>query len=306
MIQARSSDEPGNERMSRLNIVLILIGGALLLWGLTRAVSSQMVYDSVHAVGYRVGTVLPQGYDGGSELRRDQHVRLEPVAAASIPVRMPASLRQKQIENPEPVLTGVQSNHGLISLIVMGCAALALLAAGRVRRWSELNAKGSVNFTQRLRGRMVSVCLVVVGVGLVIGPIFVLARIFWTGVDDAFIERSMLVRPGSHSVHIVGDTTLSMNSTELLMLYFAVVLTVLPVMFVIAVNMLGDLRSIRTRWMQSRLSAPARGLLAIPAVRVRINANSLMGIVLACYVVLTMILWCAPWSTTMARAVWSL
>ena len=66
--------------MNALKIVVTLLACSLLLWWMSTGVRSGLVYDSVHAVGYRAGAVLPQGFDTGSELSRDQAVRIESVS----------------------------------------------------------------------------------------------------------------------------------------------------------------------------------------------------------------------------------
>lgn len=294
--------------MRILTILLILISGALLLWGMARLVSSPSLYEAVHAAGHRAGMVLPQGYDGGSELRHDQLVRMDQQMGGielSHPDRPPASKKAEFRERSKShgLLSG-SNDRSMVTLILMACICGALIAAALVRRWSNEDGDKQADRTQ-LQQRMLRACLLVLPVGLVIGPLFMLARIFWTGVDDAFIERSMLVRPDSHSIHVIGDTTLSMNMPELLMLYLAVIMTAVPTMFMIALHAMGGLRGVRIRWTRSRISAPARGLLAVPAVHNRFNSRSLIGVALICYLLLTVVMWCAPWSTTMARAMWS-
>lgn len=293
--------------MRTLTILLILLSSALLLWGLSRIVSSPAMYKSVHAMGHRFGTVLPQGYDGGSERPSEQLVRVHQLNAIEMsnPERPPASLRAK-VQHRSDAAYGISSgfDRGLVTLIVMSCVCGALIAAVRMRRWSTEDAGNPID-PRQLQRRLFRACILVLPVGLVVGPMFVLARIFWTGVDEAFIERSIIPRAGSGSIHVLGDTTLSMNMPELLMLYLAVVMTALPTMLFIAVHAMGDMSGIRNLVLRSRISAPARGLINHPAVQARFNSRSMISVAVICYLLLTLVLWCAPWSTTLARAVWS-
>ncbi len=298
--------------MRILTIVLLLLAGGFALWGQAYLVGQPALYQSVHAMGYRAGQILPRGHDDGSKLMRDQSVRLAvglgeratgPVL--SHPERPPASKREAlQAREAAGTMLGRLSERIWMSVVVMGCVIGALLAAWRSRRWSiEDHGDGPVD-RELIRRRLVRACLMVLPVGLLIGPAFMMVRVFWTGVDDAFIARSTVVGAGSDSVFVMGDTTLSMNTPELVMLYLAVIMTALPTMFVIAMLAMGDTGTIRALWSRSRLTAPARGLVGLSAVQDRFNSKSLMSVTVMCYLMLVVVLWSAPWSTTLARAFW--
>lgn len=292
--------------MRTLTILLILFVSACVLWGLMLLVSTPAMSRSIHEMGQRVGKVLPQGHDTDSQLPQSQMVRVGLPAhgiVLSHPERPPASLRAKLSERPK--FTHMMSNGIdllLVTLIIIGSIGFALISMLRLQRWSNETRQIERSVLYR---RMIRACLFMVPIGLMIGPMFVIARNFWTGVDDAFIERSVLIRPSSQSVHVLGDTTLAMNFSALMMLYLAVLITALPIMFIVAVYLTGNIGGLRTRWSQSRLTAPARGLLSLPAVQSRFNTQSMTSVAVICYLLLTVVLWCAPWSTTIARAMWS-
>ncbi|MFG0246874.1 MAG: hypothetical protein ACF8MF_12575 [Phycisphaerales bacterium JB052] len=282
--------------MNAFRVLFALLLCTLLIVWLSTGIRSGVIYDSIHGVGYRAGSVLPQGSDLGSQLKRDQAVRLEPVVQQSSGQRVPASVRQRQREQ------GVQSAKVLRSftapLIVFSCIIGSLLVAIKL---NMVSGRGMDQWQTRVSRAFVMVMVI----GVFISAAFTFSRVFWTGVDDAFIARSTQINPNSSSVHVVGNTTLSMNDDTLVMLYLAIVVTAFPFMVLVATRSMGDWASIRVRLADSRLSAIAQRTLSHPLLQARFSMQSTMGVIVACYVLLALVLWSAPWSTTIAQSIWT-
>ncbi|CAN0539613.1 unnamed protein product [Laminaria digitata] len=280
------------------SLLLVVLAGLCAFWA-TSLMTMPVVYKSVHDVGYRVGTVLPQGFDPGSQLHQDQALRVTPVTRSDTPSRPPASMRGDAAQ-AQPMSEGF-SHRLWIAALVMGCTTLALGGGVFVRwyNWRE-EARHEEN-PEPLRIHLVRASLILLPVGVLMALAFVFARVFWTGVDDAFIARSIMVRPDSASIHVTGDTTLSMTSMQMLMLYIALVLTMVPLMFRLALHGLG------TKPINPRTSelGPQRRLFRLPSWAVgRPTGSYELAFVL--YLLLTLVMWTSPWSTTVARAMWSL
>jgi hypothetical protein len=279
------------------SLLLVVLAALCAMW-ITSIMSVPAVYNSVHAVGHRVGMVLPQGFDPGSELRRDQSVRITPVSSSPAVSRPPASQRANPAQSGQA--DRHRSDRVWLAGLVVGCAVLALGFAVFVR-WYNWRGEGDDDLGSRpLHADPVRALLVLLPIGLVMAFVFVGVRIFWTGVDDAFIARSTIIRPDSASIHIAGDTTLSMNSLQMFMLYMAVVLTMVPLMFRLALLALGG-EITRSRRDRRDIFSAAQGLMDWIVQK----RNWSLDLTLALYVLLTLVLWTAPWSTTIARALWS-
>lgn len=276
-------------------LIAVIICTLLILW-LSTGFRSGIIYDSIHSAGYRAGSVLPQGSDMGSQLQRDQAVRLEPVSRPSSQQRVPASVRQRQLEQGSQPLKFLQKLT--VPLIVFSCIIGALLVSVKLYKITG-------NSFDQWETRVGRALVMLMFTGVLITGAFTFSRVFWTGVDDAFIARSTQINPNSSSVHVVGNTTLSMNQDTLFMLYLAIVVTAFPLMVLIATKSMGDWASIRVRMGDSRIAGMVQRALSHPLLQTRLSLQSTVGVMMACYVLVTLVLWSAPWSTTIAQAIWT-
>lgn len=266
---------------------------ALAVRGVQRLVMLPAVYESIHQIGHRVGGVLPQGYNERSRLGSNLSVTLEQ------PPEIPRVIRGQHPENTEPTTNaqaGVDPRVGMI-LGVVYLAAMSLV--GLTSRWHDQQER-----LRRTRWDTVLVSLTMGCGACVLGAMMLsVMRVFWTGVDKAFYARSLVQLPGSKSIRVRGDLLLAMSYTELVMMMIAMVMTIIPVLILIDSRLLrragcadrGERhkhRSLLTRITASRLLAG------------RFSERSLRGLAALCYVATTLLLWSAPWSTTMARALW--
>lgn len=266
---------------------------ALAVRGVQRLVMLPSVYGSIHQVGHRVGGVLPQGYNERSRLRSNLRVTLEQ------PRDVPRVIRGQHPENTEPTRQAQAGVDPRVAVILGVVYLAALCLVGLTSRWHDQQER-----LRRTRWDTVLVSLTM-GCGVCVLGAMMLSfmRVFWTGVDKAFYARSLVQLPGSKSIRVRGDLLLAMSSTELIMMMVAMVMTIIPVLILIDARLLnraalggpGDhqkRRSLLTWITASRLLAG------------RFSERSLRGLAALCYVATTLLLWSAPWSTTMARALW--
>jgi len=279
-----------------------IVMGVLLV---QRVAQMDPVFDSVAAIGERAGRVLPQGVNNKSRHKSNLRVTIRPVTASPLHVRDAMAgpvgteaLARNMADLPMAGMTTgpaglrTEDRTGIdarVAGVMAGPYIAALLIVGRVR-WRR-DVRGPWGLTLGQISLAAGVC--VVGGGLVS-----LMRVFWTGVDRAFYERSLVRLPGSSTIRVRGDELLSMSASELVLMVVAAVLTAAPFVLAIAARAglgddVGSNRGSLTRWLHAQR-----------AVSDRMSERSLRWVALICYVLLTGALWSAPWSTTMAEALW--
>ncbi len=191
----------------------------------------------------------------------------------------PSPRRSKQ--NPRAIYLGYEEM--LLTGVVLLSAMMTLVASWYGRRdYDELN-DGPTAKRLVAGKRLVRASVSIVTIGVLGSVLFVLYRVFLTGVDDAMMSRTTYVIPGSTTVQYAGNSTLSMTAPTLLMLYCGFVMIIIPIMFAAGMRSMG---------------VPSY-IVGEQSERVPFSHRSLFSIYAFSYVLITLMLITAPWSTTL-------
>jgi len=280
-------------------VSVIVLGMALsipLILGAQRLLGHPLWHDSILEIGQRVGKVLPQGVNTRASFAQDHAVAIEPVSNAAEPVR---SASRRAAAANAPVQAGTDASMIAAVIITLSIA----LSVGLLWRSSRAFERGSGAPPVSMRRTLSALGMGISG-GVLVGFAFATSRVFWTGVNQSFYERSLMINPQSKSIHVRGDLLLSMSPAELTLMLIGVLLIIVPITLVFASRAYGvSLFSVERESIKKR-SSWIRRIWAHPSVSQRFSARSVRLVLCVCYVMLTLALWTAPWSTTMARAIW--
>ena len=279
------------KRIVQLAATLLL--GLGLMWLASGFSPRGVLYDSVHSVGQRFGSVLPAGLDSSGFLPSDQYVRAGVPIGLSHPDRPSASQRSRILEQQREQDARVLRARLLLWGALSGCVLFVLAALA----WTSRGASGGGGSGFLMRA---GVAVLMVGVLCVFG--FTQARAFWVGVDDALIERSSQINAGTGTVQVLADSTLDLSMVAYWAMLIAAVLTALPLMVLAAGLAVRSARGDGRTGARTRGSGMVRGVCAHYAgMRMRwVWATGQLAVLV--YGLLVLGLWSAPWSITMARA----
>lgn len=279
-----------------LQLAATLLIGLGLMWLASGFSARGALYDSVHSMGQRFGSVLPMGFDPTNFLPSQQVMRSERTIWFSNPDRLPVHLNERIVEQQRAERAQALRYRFMVWGAASGCVLVVLGSL----YWTTRGASpGGGVPTLVVRA---GVLVVLVGLLCVVG--FTQARVFWTGVDDALIERSSQLPSGSGSgpVRVVADGTLDMSIAAFWALLGAVVLTAIPLMFLSAGWVL---RSAQRKG--SGVGGTRGGVLMqqvcqyCARMHMRwVGATGRLAVV--SYALVVLCLWTAPWSITVVRA----
>jgi len=252
------------------------------------------VHGAIERVGQRVGRVLPQGYSTSSR----QHLRQD-LASVSIKLQPFTDL---EFDHPmvindssasKPVRAGIDPRVPIM-MIVLYFSVLSI--AGVVVSWRRRR----IDFHRLRPGAFVGALSLGAGVCVLFSMIFVGSKVLWMGADHALTDRAIVHIAGSSTVHIRSDQLLAMGSRELGMILGAVVMSVLPILYLIDTKLfgLGSLKSdpsLRARPISSSSNE------ALTHQFPKGWTRFLGGV---CYAGVVLFLWAAPWSMTMVGLFW--
>ena len=273
--------------MSLMIIALTLLGQRLLL--------VPRVYESVLQIGERVGLVLPHGLNTESHLPTQR--------SAQIPVTWEPEPSVKMIyagmhpDDPDAMLP----KHKAIDMRVPMLAAVSYICALFLVSTISLWKRNRTDFRTIPFARFGGILGIGSGVCVLIATIYSASRIFWTGVDQAFYNRSIMTIDGSTSIQIQGNQLLAMSSRELTMLLIAMVMTALPILFWIDTKLFRPTTIVRIdpsiRYVPLPLTHLYKLRIFEEIMKIPFRRTSLI-----CYISIALFLWSAPWSTTIVHA----
>lgn len=276
-----------------VQLAATLLIGLGLMWLASGFSPRGVLHDSVHSMGQRFGSVLPNGRDSGDQHTSYQFVRRDSTLRFSHPDRPPAHLHALHSEQQR-----ASASRALRArLMVWGTMSVCVLLVLAALAWTSRGASGGGGWGVVMRA---GVAVLLVGVLCVFG--FTQARAFWSGVDDALIERSSQINAGTGTVQVFADSTLDLSMVAYWAMLIAAVLTALPLMVLAAGLVVRSARGDGHAGSRSRGSGVVRGGSAHCAgIRMRwVWATGQLAVVV--YGLLVLGLWSAPWSITMARA----
>lgn len=276
--------------LSGMMVVLIVAGQHLIM--------TPIVYSSIEQMGDRLGRVLPYGHSEQSRL-----VGYQPSFTVTLvqPTGIPVVRRG---EHPELARSSSNTRFAGLDLrvpvmvVVMYLAALFLVST--ISLWRHTRE----DFRTIRPWAFVGILSVGSGVCVMLATLFWIARVFWTGVDQAFYSRSIIHGDGSSStIRVRGDQLLAMGSTEVVMMLIAMVLTALPILIWIDLKLfrrVGTGIQFNTPVHQSLLSRFYEHKL----IDKHFSERSIKRLCGMCYAMVVLFLWTSPWSMTIANAIW--
>jgi hypothetical protein len=288
-------------RLSRYGLYLTasLVMSALIVGG-QHLIMMPTVYNSIHQTGIRIGKVLPHGYS--SQSRR---VSAEPSLSVTLhqPTTIPVVPRGKhpdELTSREMLLVGQQAGIDLrvpMAVVVMYLAVLFLVST--ISLWRHTQA----DFRNVPMRSFAGILALGVGVCVVIATMYSVARVFWTGVDSEFFNRSIIQTAGNSSIHVKGNQLLAMSGSELIMILIAMIMTAVPILYWIDIKLFR-----RVRWDNDQSDYRSSSMLSKvyenKLIERHFSEQSIKHICVFCYILTTVFLWTSPWSTTMAGALW--
>ncbi len=274
--------------MSFMIIALTLLGQRLLL--------VPSVYGSILQIGERVGSVLPHG------LNTESH--LPSLQSAEIPVTWIPEPTVKTVysgmhpNDPGALLPKYRATDMRVPMLAAVSYICALFLVSTVSMWK----RNKTDFRTISLARFTGILGIGSGVCVLIATIYSASRVFWTGVDQSFYNRSIMKVVDSSSIHINGNQLLAMSSRELTMLLIAMVMTVLPILLWIDTKLFRPTRVERIDSARGYVPVSLSHLYKLGIIeeilRIPFRRTSLI-----CYVSIAVFLWSAPWSTTIVHAV---
>ncbi|MDF1809217.1 MAG: hypothetical protein P1U42_05935 [Phycisphaerales bacterium] len=279
-------------RLSRYLVYLIItIFMALFIVGGQRFVMLPYVYSSIHQIGDRIGRVLPHGHNLDPSL-----FYLDDESTVTL-YQQPQAPVLREGMHPEdpgkqiPSFAGVDLRIPMFSIVVY-LAVLFLVSTISLWRTTRYRAITS----QRFIGTLVigaSVCVL-------LATLFSSSRVFWTGVNEAFVNRSLIHIPGSESVRIQGQNLLAMSQTELFMILIAMIMTAIPALVFIDLKLFLPTNTIANtgNTHNSKLSV----MMYNRDGTNRFSETAVRTIACCSYVITVLFLWTSPWSTTVVHA----
>jgi len=265
---------------------------ALLIVGGQRFVMLPNVYSSIHQIGDRIGRVLPHGHNLDPSL---YYTKESSTVTLYQQPTIPVFREGKHPDNPGkkvPSFAGVDLRIPMIAIVVY-LAVLFLVSTISLWRTTRYRAISKQKF--------ISTLILGASVCVLLSTLFSTSRVFWTGVNEAFVDRSVIQIPGSSSIRIQGHNLLAMSQTELFMILAAMIMTAVPALIWI------DLKLFLPTFTATGTQAGSGSKLS-PILYNRVGANrfseTAVRTIATCSYLLTVIfLWTSPWSTTVVHAI---
>jgi len=324
-------------RFARYTIyaIMSLTMMTLILSG-QRLVMSNSVHHSITQMGERLGRVLPQGYSDEGRLSPD-----DPDNIVSLAQKVPIATYHEYIVNEAPknnenainrprnadmdevmvevIVSEITSDHSIAAtawvfsgidfrvamlVVVMYLASLFFVSIALRFRHAHADVR------QVKPSVFVGILSLGSGVCVILATLLWVARVFWTGVDQAVYARSVVQNlDTSGTIRVRADQLLAMGSQELVMILIAMMLTALPILVWMNLKLLERARGPAT---DGPTTEPPAGGASTLMSRIyehklidrHLSQQSIRRMSKLCYVIVVLFLWMAPWSKTMLNAIW--
>lgn len=261
-----------------------------------RFVMVPSVYSSIHQIGDRIGRVLPHGHNIEPTFSQAGRLSVQLVEPSAVPV-VREGMHPEQSGSLLPKYANVDMRVPLTAVVVY---LSVLFLVSTISMWRHSRSTFRVVPISRFVGTLM------LGAGgcVILATMYSVSRVFWTGVNEAFVDRSNTQVLGSSSIRIDGNNLLAMSHVELIMILIAMVMSALPFLI----------------WLDLKLFLPSKpddqeaqvGIIPNLGRFIskymgfnRFSETSLKTIASTCYLLTVLFLWTSPWSTTIVHAILS-
>lgn len=285
----------GMNRFSRYSVYTIIsVFTVLLIITGQRLLMMPAVYSSIEHIGNRIGNVLPHGYSSSPYVTAHQPgSRVTLPKVSSVVPTVPPGVQPWEL-SPLQLRYSTLDLRAPITIVSVYLAALFFVST--VSLWK----RGKDEFRTVSPKEFIGILSLGAGVSILLAMLYFGTRVFWTGVNESFMNRSVIPGSGeSSTIHINGNNLLAMGNAERLMIMAAMILTALPILVWIDLKLF---RRIEARHVAGDQSLESGGLSQFKLVERELSERSIKIFCVLSYVLVTLFLWTSPWSTTMVEA----